>query len=38
MKKPETPLDCYMRHIAHANIIILNEVLNDIHKTHSDET
>lgn len=36
-KKPETPLECYMRHIAHANIIILNKVLTDIQNQNNNE-
>lgn len=27
---PESPLEVYMRHIAHANHIILNRVINEI--------
>lgn len=37
MKKPETPLDCYMRHIAHANHIILNKVIDEIQNQNSNE-
>lgn len=37
MNKTETPLDCYMRHIAHANHIILNKVLTDIQNQNSNE-
>ena len=30
MKQPESPLDVYMRHIAHANIIIISKELDNI--------
>ena len=37
MNKTETPLDCYMRHIAHANHIILNRVINEIQNQNNNE-
>ena len=37
MKQPETPLDSYMRHIAHANNIIINEVLTEIQNQNNNE-
>lgn len=36
MKKPQKPLDDYMRHIAHANHIIFNEVLNELDKQNAN--
>ena len=37
MNKPETPLDGYMRHIAHANRIILKEVVDNIQNRNNNE-
>ena len=37
MDKPESPREVYMRHIAHANINILNKVLTDIQNQNNNE-
>lgn len=37
MKQPETPLDSYMRHIAHANNNIFTEVLDNIQNQNNNE-
>ena len=37
MKKTETPLEGYMRHIAHANRIILNEVWENIKRNNNEQ-
>lgn len=37
MKKPQKPLDDYMRHIAHANHIILYKVSNEIQNDNNNE-
>lgn len=37
MTHPDSPLEVYMRHIAHANHIILNEVLENIQNQNNNE-
>lgn len=37
MKSPDTPLNSYMRHIAHANRIILYKVVNENQKQNNNE-
>ena len=37
MTHPDSPLSDYMRHIAHANHIILNEVLENIQNQNNNE-
>lgn len=37
MKKKDSPLDGYMRHIAHANHIIFKEVLDNIQNQNNNE-
>ena len=37
MNSPNSPLDGYMRHIAHMNQIILKEVLLDIQNQNKNE-
>ena len=37
MKQPDDPLNNYMRHIAHANHIILSNVLTEIQNQSNNE-
>jgi hypothetical protein len=37
MNNPDSPLDGYMRHIAHANHIIFKEVLDNIQNQNYNE-
>lgn len=37
MVKANSPLDGYMRHIAHANHIILKEVLNNLNQNNNEQ-
>ena len=37
MNNPDSPLSDYMRHIAHANHIILKEVLDNIQNQNNNE-
>ncbi len=37
MNNPDSPLEVYMRHIAHANNFILNEVLENIQIQNNNE-
>lgn len=37
MSKPESPRECYMRHIAHANHIYINEVLNNQNQNNNEQ-
>lgn len=37
MKRPDSPLAVYMRHIAHANHIILKEVMNNLNQNNNEQ-
>jgi hypothetical protein len=37
MVRTNSPLDGYMRHIAHANIIIVNKVLNNLNDNNNEQ-
>lgn len=37
MKKAESPRDAYMRHIAHANHIIFNNILNNLNSNNNEQ-
>lgn len=37
MKTPDSPLSIYMRHVAHANHIILLQVVNENQKQNNNE-